>query len=78
MSIPERCHDARGLLLEVYDDHQPPTWAYTLLEEPLAARSFVGLAVVRSLDCREDGIQMIEKLGVPDLSDDVLDPRVVE
>jgi hypothetical protein len=47
VSIAQRCHDPRRLLLKGYDHHQPATRADTSLVEALTPLERVGRAVVR-------------------------------
>ena len=79
MSIAERGGDPRWLLLEGYDHHQPPTWAYTLLEEALATGMLVLFAMVRRTDRSEQPVEMGRHFSVTRFRiEDVLAPGVFE
>jgi hypothetical protein len=79
MSIPERGHDPGRLCFEVYDHHQPATGAHIPLEEALAVRALVGLAMVGRSDRREHRIEVRRQLGMASVRiKDVIAPRVGE
>ena len=78
MSVAKRGDDPRRLLFEVYDDHQPPTWAHVLPEETLSVRPFVRLAMVGGADRRKYGVDVRLELGVTTSGNDVLRPGVLE
>ena len=79
MSIPERGHDPRRLRFEVYDHHQPATWARVPLEEALTVGVVVGFAMVGCRDRREHRMEVRRQLGMAGVRiQDVIAPRVGE
>lgn len=79
MSVTKRSYDPRGLLVEVYDHHQPATGTDIPLVEPLAVGTLVGFAMVGRRNRSENRIDVRCHLGVADLRiQDVVVPRVGE
>lgn len=64
MSVPERGHDPGWVSLRVYDDHQPTTWSYVPLEEPLSVRPGVCFSMIWRGDCLEHRPEMGFKLDM--------------
>jgi hypothetical protein len=79
VSIAQRRHDPRGLLLKGYDHHQPTTRAYTSLVEALTSLEWVGLAVVRRRHGDEYRVEVRGQFSVALAGiEDVLVPGVSE
>lgn len=79
MSVTERGDDPGWLLLEGYDHHQPPTWAYALLVEALATATLVLFAVIGCRDHSEERVEMRRQFSVTHLRiEDVVTPGVLE
>jgi hypothetical protein len=79
VSVAESGHDAWRLTFRVYDHHQPLTRSDTLLEETLARRAWVRLAMIGVGKNRENGRKMWLKLWMPLLREqDMAKPRVLE
>jgi hypothetical protein len=79
VSVTERGDDPRWLLLEGYDHHQPPTWAYVLLEEALATGAFILFAMVRRDDRSEERVEIGRQFSVTRFRvEDVVAPGVLE
>jgi hypothetical protein len=79
VSVTERGHDSRRLLIRVYDDHQPATRPGLSLEEPHSVGPTVGFSVVWRADRVQQGMQMRLELGVTAVRiENVLEPGVLE
>lgn len=79
MSVAESSHDAWRLLSRVYDHHQPLARSDILLEEALARRPWVRLAMIGIGKYRKNTSEMGLKLWMPLLREQyVTEPGVLE